>query len=130
MSETKVKPIKLDEVKQYKSPEDRMALVPDVDLFYDQILISSHMVKQKSMIIETKGLMSPDQVVVAAGPNAPVKPGDWIRVNVDMFPKSQRPGGHDIGNITTVHPPLEKIGNTEYLYITGRHIKFRFHKKE
>jgi len=123
----------LEEVRQYRSPSDRMALVPAVDLlFASQVITSSHTVKNKIGLIEPTGggLMSMDQVVVASGPNALVKPGDWVRINVDMFPKSQKPGGHDIGNVITVHPPIETIGNTDYLYITDRHIKYKLHKND
>ena len=45
-------------------------------------------------------------------------------INVNMFPSSSKPGGHDIGNVTTVHAPVEDIYDTRYLLITDRHIKF------
>ena len=124
--------ITLDKVKQVKSPQDRWALIPDVTpIFASQVIVSSHMVKNKLGLIEPSGgLMSVDQVVVASGPECKVKVGDWVRINVDMFPKSTRPGAHDIGNVTTVHPPIERIGNTDYLYITDRHIKFILRKKD
>ena len=119
-------------VTQVESPQKRMALIPKVDVFFDHFLTSTHSQRTKLDLIEMDGsneMMSPDQVVVAAGPNSPVQVGDWIRINVDKFPRSGKPGGHEIGTVYKVHPPIELIGSTKYLYLSSTHIKFRLHKK-
>tara|TARA_R110000744_G_scaffold312424_5_gene419772 strand:+ start:5888 stop:6268 length:381 start_codon:yes stop_codon:yes gene_type:complete len=111
--------------KQYESPEGRSCLVPEIDVFFSNIVTSAHSIK--SALI-TKQLLSERQVVVAAGSNSSVKVGDWIKINVETFPRSSKPGGHDIGNVETIHPPFEKIGTTEYLFMTDRSIKYRIKK--
>jgi len=108
-----------------KSPEGRNAIIPKLTCLFNNVVTSAHNVKTQSRIITAgKDLMSHRQVVVAAGPNAQVKVGDWVAINVDMFPKETKPGKHDIGNKIIIHPPLEKFGGTEYLFLTDRHIKY------
>lgn len=77
-----------------------------------------------------KGSISDKQVVVAAGPTAQVEVGDWVVINVDMFPRSKEPGKHDVGSVVTILPPLEKIGSTQYLFLNDRHIKYTLEKPE
>ena len=98
-------------------------MIPDVTPLFNVVITSAHNVDTKSRLIG-KALMSFKQVVVAVGPTAQVKVGDWVVINVDMFPKTSAPGKHDVGNTVTVHPPLDKIGGTDYLVISDRHIKY------
>lgn len=79
-------------------------------------------------IISADKALSEEQVVVASGENSIYKPGDLVRLRVEMFPFEKRPGPNDVGAIKNVFPPYEKIGNVEYLLITDRHIKFKYIK--
>ena len=117
--------------KQLKSPEDRMVLIPEVDLFFNSILTSAHNVNNKGKVILTNDQMSSQQVVVAAGSNAAVKVGDFVQINVEMFPsKAGDTPKHDIGQPKRIIiPPLYEIGTTKYLYLNDRHVMWRIHKK-
>jgi len=124
MEKTKAK-----ELKQLMSPEHRMCLIPNVTLMFNNILTSAHSIHSDNIIIsDAKGNLSAKQVVVAAGPNAQVKVGDWVEINIDMFPKETRPGKHDVGNEIIIHPPFQKVGSTQYFYLSDRHIKFIYNK--
>ena len=117
------------EIKQLMSPEKRTCLIPKVKLMFNNILTSAHNIHSDSILIsDSKGNLSELQVVVATGPNSMVKVGDWVKVNVDMFPRETRPGKHDVGNQVLVHPPIERIGNTSYFLLTDRHIKYVIEK--
>ncbi len=127
MEDTKVK--SLDKLRKgidhLESPERRKAIIPKVTPLFNTVITSAHSVYTESKIVLDKtAIMSHRQVVVAAGPNAQVKVGDWVVINVDMFPKETKPGKHDIGNKVIIHPPVEEIGGTKYLYLTDRHIKY------
>ena len=119
--------MKTQKIKQLKSPEKRKAVVPGIKVLFNHVVTSAHNVHSNSRII-TQNVMSHRQVVVAAGPNAEVKVGDWVAINIDMFPKETKPGKHDIGNKVIIHPPIEKIDGVEYLFITDRHIKYVINK--
>lgn len=112
----------------YTSPNHRQCLAPEVDLLFTGVLTSAHSPKLSGKLITTSKSLSHDQVVVAAGPGAAVKAGDWVRINVDMFPKERKPGKHDTKDVVTIIPPLEVIGGTTYLYLSDRHIKFVIRK--
>lgn len=103
-------------------------VVPKVELPYSAVLTSAHSDSFKSGVIALTNQISHQQVVVAVGENSWLEPGDHVQINVDMFKTSSKPGKHDIGNKITVHPPLEKIGSTDYLYMTDRHIKWKLLK--
>jgi hypothetical protein len=119
------------EIKQLLSPEKRMCRVPDVDVPYSTVITSCHSQNlDHAKLIVANNDISHRQVVVAAGPNAWVNVGDWVMINVDMFPKTQKPGKHDTGNVIIVHPPTETIGSTQYLYLTDRHIKYRYKRDD
>lgn len=124
---TKVKDLKSEE-RHLLSPQDRKALIPAVDIFGTTLITSAHTQRSTSIILGGKEI-GYDQVVVAAGEHSSFKVGDWVHINVNTFPKSSKPGKHDKGNEVTIHPPLEKIGGTEYLYLTDRNIQWRIQDK-
>lgn len=103
------------------SPEGRNAVIPRVTMLFANIITSAHNYNN-GILISTE--LSTRQVVVAAGPNSYVKVGEWIEINVDMFPRETKPGKHDVGSEVHVHPPLVRIGNTQYLAMTDRHAKW------
>jgi hypothetical protein len=111
------------------SPQDRQALIPPVDVYFNTIITSAHAQRTAGPIIMSAKEIGYEQVVVAVGPNASVKVGDWVHINVDMFPKEQKPGSHDTGVKIIVHPPIVKIGHTEYLYLNDRHVKWKLQSK-
>lgn len=111
------------------SPQHRSVLIPKVEVPFANLITSAHSLYSKSLIVtETKKNLAEEQVVVASGPNCSFKPGDWVRINVDMFPKTSRPGSHDVGTIHEIIPPIIKIGQTDYLYMSDRHIMFKILK--
>ena len=116
--------------KQLMSPEKRNCIVPDVTLLFNNIMTSAHNIHSESIIISatSKGDLSSRQVVVAAGPNAAVKVGDFVEINIEMFPKETKPGKHDVGNTVIIHPPFQKVGSTNYFYLSDRHIKLIYNK--
>ena len=116
---------KKGKVIQYMSPEGRNAKVPRAEVFFNNIIVSAHNINA-GKLVSTQ--LSERQVVVAAGANSVVKPGDWIMINVDMFPKETKPGKHDVGNVVIVHPPIHTIDDTKYLVITDRHILYKITK--
>ena len=111
--------------KQFVSPEGRNAIVPKAEVFFNNIIASAHNINQ-GKLISTE--LSVYQVVVAAGANSIVKPGDWIAVNADMFPGETKPGKHDVGTVRHIHPPLVRIGGTQYLMLSDRHIHYKIIK--
>jgi hypothetical protein len=97
--------------------------IPEVALIGNKILVSTNNVPSK--IVRTDGLMSTQQVVVGVGPFVDdIQVGDFVEIDTDKFPKSSKPGKQDVGNIITVHPPIESIEGESYLLITNNHIKF------
>ena len=125
---TKVKDLNSEE-RHLLSPQDRKALIPRVDVFFNTIITSAHTQRTTSKIVMGNKELGYDQVVVAAGENAIVEVGDWVHIDVDKFPKERKPGKHDTGTIEIIHPPLNKIGGTDYLFLTDRHIKWRIQDK-
>lgn len=116
-----------EEVKgQLESPEGRMVLIPQVELSFNTIITSAHNVKSKLL----GSPMSSKQVVVAAGETARWKVGDFVQINVDMFPsKPGKTPKHDIGTpARVVIPPLYEIGTTKYLYLNDRHVMWKIKK--
>lgn len=108
-----------------KSPEKRYAVIPNVELFHSAILTSAHLINtDHSKIVLSNKDLSLQQVVVAVGPHANVKVGDWVRINEDTFPKEKVPTKHDQGQQFRIIPPLEKIGGTEYLFLGERNLKW------
>ena len=107
--------------KVIQSPEGRGVVIPKATVLYNNIITSAHNINQ-GKIISTE--LSTTQVVVAAGTNSMVNVGDFIEINVDMFPKEVKPGKHDKGNDVHIHPPFIKIGESKYLLMTDRHAKF------
>lgn len=107
------------------SPEKRYAVVPLVELLNGAFLASAHQINtDSSKIVMGNKSLSHKQVVVAAGPGSQVNVGDWININVDLFPREKIPTKHDQGQAFKVHPPLEKIGGTDYLFLNDRFIKW------
>lgn len=118
------------EYRQLTSPERRQVIVPKIEVAYNTVVTSAHSQNLDHVKLVTgKNDISHKQVVVAAGENSWVKVGDHVMINVEMFPRETKPGKHDTGNVVIVHPPLEKIGNTTYLYLTDRHIKYKYIKE-
>jgi hypothetical protein len=102
--------------------------VPAVVLQGNKILVSTNNVP--SRIVRTDGLMSTQQVVVGVGPFVEnIEVGDFVEIDTDKFPKSSKPGKQDVGNIITVHPPIENIDGEAYLLVTTNHIKFVYKTK-
>lgn len=102
-----------------------MCTVPQVTLGFGDVLTSAQS-PDTGKIIATSKSYSEEQVVVAAGPNSLYQPGDKVRLKVEMFPYEKKPGPGDVGAVKEIYPPIEKIGSVEYLYITDRHIKFKY----
>jgi len=121
----------IKQVGQVKSPEGKMAIVPNIVPLFDLIFTSAHSINtDHSKIITPERSLSEYQVVVAVSKtNENFKVGDWIRVNVDAFPRESKPGKHDVGNKVVVHPPLKTVGNTEYLALSNRHILYKVEKE-
>lgn len=115
-----------EEKKQLKSPEGRMVLIPKVEVSFNTIITSAHNVKSKLL----GSPMSSLQVVVAAGETARWKVGDFVQINVDMFPsKPGKTPKHDVGTpARIVIPPLYEIGSTKYLYLNDRHVMWKLKK--
>lgn len=113
-------------VKQLKSPEGRMVLIPEVEVAFTTIITSAH--NEKSKLLGAP--MSSAQVVVAAGEHARWKVGDFVQINVEMFPsKPGKTPKHDIGTPERiVIPPLYEIGSTKYLYLNDRHVMWKIKK--
>ena len=109
------------------SPNHRVVLVPKVSLMFNKILTSAHSPEDvNGLIVSKENNLSEQQVVVAVGPTALVEVGDWVKININMFPKEKLPGKHDLGNVIKVHPPFELIGKTNYLIMDDRHILYTF----
>lgn len=117
-------------VGQIKSPEDRTCIVPNVKPLHDTMFVSAHQINtDHSKLVQSNKSLSEYQVVVAVSDsNENFEVGDWVRVNVDAFPRKQVPGGHDVGTKHIVMPPLVTIGNTEYLAVSNRHILYKVMK--
>jgi hypothetical protein len=112
-------------------PEKRYAVVPLVELMNGAVLTSAHLVNtDKSKLVMGDKDMSLNQVVVAAGPGSQLKVGDWVCINSEGFPKKQVPTKHDQGQQWVIIPPKERIGGTEYLYISDRHVKWIIKRAE
>lgn len=113
------------------SPEKRYAVIPKVELLNGAFLTSAHLVNtDHSKLVMGHKDMSFKQVVVAAGPGSQMKVGDWININVDLFPREKIPTKHDQGQAYKIHPPLEKIGGTDYLYLNDRFVKWVIKRAE
>lgn len=108
------------------SPQHRSVAVPKVEVSFGNMITSAHQLYSKSLLVtDTKKNLAEEQVVVAAGPNCVYKTGDWVRLNFDMFPKKAKPGAHDVGTIYDVIVPAIRIGQTDYLYVSDRHVMFK-----
>jgi hypothetical protein len=119
------------EERHVMGPERRYAVIPLVELMNGAVLTSSHLVNtDKSKLIMGTKDMSFKQVVVAAGPGSQLKVGDWVNINVDMFPKEKLPTKHDQGQQYKVYPPVEHIGGTKYLFIGDRFVKWIIKRAE
>lgn len=127
MKDTTKEAVVVEEVETIKKgtqvygPERRSVIVPKVTLLFNNIMTAAHN-NDAGMLVSTE--LSSRQVVVAVGENSQVKVGDWIEINVDMFPKETLPGKHDKGNVIHIHPPFVTVGNTKYLFMTDRHVKY------
>jgi hypothetical protein len=108
------------------SPQKRMCAIPNVVVKFNNLITSCHSL-HSNVLLDSKSLAD-EQVVVAAGPTSEFQVGDFVRINVDMFPKTSKPGNHDVGTVYTIIPPKIKIGNTDYLYMSDRHIMFKYKK--
>ncbi|MCK5788301.1 MAG: hypothetical protein KAH32_04855 [Chlamydiia bacterium] len=105
------------------------AVIPELTMMGGNVLVTT--LPPKTKLITTSDMMATQQTVLAVGPHVTqLKVGDWVEINTEMFPKSKKPGPHDLGNTITVHPPIETINNVKYLLITERHIKFIFNTHE
>jgi len=103
------------------------AIVPNITLLGSSILVSTH--NEPSKILSNP-LMSTKQVVVAVGDYVTgVKVGDWVEIDPEKFPKTSKPGPHDLGNVIKVHPPIEDIDDEKYLLVSTNHIKYIYKSK-
>ena len=109
-----------------EGPNGRSAMIPKVTVLFNNIITAAHSVGMVGKIIDKT--LSTKQVVVVAGENASVEVGDWIEINVDLFPKERKPGKNDVGENVIIHPPLDKIGETSYMFLTDRHVKYIYNK--
>ena len=80
---------------------------------------------------ENEGLLLTKQQVVAAGPNAPVKVGDWVELDVDKFPKRKVKAKYDTGpDSYEIVPPAEMVDDKLYLFVSSREIKWIYEGKD
>jgi len=105
------------------SPTGRKAKIPKIEVYFNDVVTSAH--GQANTTVIQENTLSDMQVVVAAGENSKFKIGDWICINVDKFPKVTRPGKFDMGEVQSIIPPLHKVGDTDYLFISDREVRYK-----
>ena len=98
--------------------------IPNVRMHFNQVLTSAAIEGEtKSGIVHNTMLNY--QVVVAAGKNSSVQPGDIIEINPSGFRKERIGAKYGIGDDQfRIISPVEEIDGIQYLYISDRDVKW------
>lgn len=120
--------LKVTSVEKIISPEGKYVAIPKIEVFFSAVITSCHD-QNRGVISMEAALPSTEQVVVAVGPNAKVKVGDFVKINFRMFPVERIMPKHEIGeSVPTLMVPSYKIGNDEYMYLSDQHIMWKIEK--
>jgi hypothetical protein len=108
---------------------------PRVRCFFDHIITTVNK-KKTSVILNTPDEILTRQIVLVAGPEAGVVPGEEVEIDVSKFQR-KNVGPKQIGAVNDIGPdkfviipPIEIIDETPYLFLSRREIKYVYLKDE